>query len=212
MTGIQRDRRLGYTGGMTALANPPRSPESRRFMCFAAYCRTAAALVSLLLCGCGSSSMKDYERIHRSASSVLPAAVEMEEMYGSADHFITHFGLKSQKTNTWNTEVFFGDRYELTMQVEVLVHYDDARIEVIGDPHFYLREVERVDVSDDGRVSGSYSGGAKFSNAEWKKVYEAHGDFAVIGIKLNPEPVENFDKNVAAVRTPRIPIRLIEKK
>jgi hypothetical protein len=78
----------------------------------------------------------------------------MEEQFGTADHFITHFGSRGKTTNRWNTEVFFGGRYTLTMQVDVHVDYDKNQIEVVGEPVFYLVEAESIDVFDDGRTHG----------------------------------------------------------
>jgi hypothetical protein len=170
--------------------------------------QAAVGLAIAGLSGCGGD---DYQRIHRSARNVLPVAVEMEEGYGSADHAITHFGLRSQKTNTWNTEVFFGGRYELTMQVEVKVKYAEGQIEIVGEPKFFLTETRIVNVTADGRVEALHGKNFIFSKDDWKKVYEKHGDFTAIGLDLNPDPVPNFDKYVAEMRRPRIAVSLLEK-
>ncbi len=127
-----------------------------------------------------------------SAKKSLPIAVEMESRFGEADHFITHYGFPSQKTNTWNTEVFFGGRYVLTMQVKVAIDYGHRSFTQVEKPVFYLKEVTKVTLTriegvDEPGVSGDNGFSTRFSEVEWKTLYESHGDFSEIGIELNVE-------------------------
>jgi hypothetical protein len=155
--------------------------------------------------GCGSTE-NAYRETHRSARTVLPVAVEMERLFGTADHFITHYGFANQKENTWNTVVFFGQRYVLTMQVKIKVDYDNRKIAVVGDPFWILSEYVSI-VGNSARFGKSFT----LSSEDWKTLYENNGDFASIGIELNREPVANFGELVAVIRKPRVAISLLEE-
>lgn len=162
--------------------------------------------MALSCAGCGPArgGEQQYILIHRSAAAALPIAVEIEEMYGSCDHFITHYGMNASGTNTWNTEVFFGNRYSLTMQVPVMIDYGANKVKVAGDPIFYMHEYTKIDPTGGASVGENY----EFSGNDWRKVVKANGNYSVLGMTLNPKPVDNFDKLVEATRRPRIPISL----
>src|SRR3569832_1380884 len=119
----------------------------------------------------------------------------MEELYPVADHFITHFGF-DDAPNMWNTEVFFGGRYTLTMQVDVEIDYDAKRVtKVFGEPKFYLHEAQNVEILPDGRAQVSYAGQHErtFGPNGWTKLYNSKGDLAVIDLRTENEPVKSFD-------------------
>ena len=156
-------------------------------------------------------TMDDYLATHRSAATRLPIAVEFEKLFpGQTDHFITQYGFNrygGDRTNTWNSEAYFGGRYSLTMQVEVTVDYAKRTITLAGEPVFYLEEITRVD-----GTSASYGGlHARFGEKEWSKAYQAGGNFSLIGLKLDTRsPVPHFNDFVNAMRRPRIPVTLLE--
>ncbi len=154
---------------------------------------------------------EQYLAIHRSGAKTIPYAVELEELYGDADHFITHFGFGRMPLQ-WNTEVFFGDRYILTMQVDVEVDYAKRRVVPVGKPVFYLTEVDTVSHTEFGNVVESYSNSYTFGLEEWEKVFASKGDFSTIGISINSTPVAGFHEVVRAARRPRIPVSLVFKK
>jgi hypothetical protein len=133
----------------------------------------------------------------------------MERLYGSADHFITHFGFRSAKTNVWNTEVFFGGRFRLTLQVPVTINYRARQIAVVGKPCFCLNEVASVHVSDSGRVSAKYGQSVTFSEDQWQKIYKSRGDLSAVGVNMHKGGIVDFDALVTAIRRPRIPITLL---
>lgn len=121
--------------------------------------KLARRLVMLTgLSGCRpSGSLPDYVSTHESAAVAIPAAVQMELLYGDADHFITEFGF-DRKPKLWNTEVFFGGRYTLTMQVEVKVSYSENRVSLVEEPRFHLIGADEIHVLPDGRTSTRYAG------------------------------------------------------
>ena len=171
--------------------------------------RSIVVLGGIAILGCGSSDgSKEYRATVRSARDVLPIAVEMQRLFKTADHYISHYRFLDEPTHTWNTNVFFGDRYELTMQVEVSVDYKKNCIAVVGEPVFYLWEVVSVN-GREARIGENFT----FSKDEWKRVHESGGEFSTIGIILNPNPVPGFADYAEALRKSReAAINLLENE
>lgn len=151
-------------------------------------------------------SMRKYEEIHLFAKTALPRAVAIEKRFGEVDHFITHYGTSFAKTNTWNTEAFFGDRYVLTMQVEIRIDYSEKTFEILPDPVFFLNEL--ADVDRDGSAVNGIS--ERLSSEQFDALLRNDWDFESIGIAINHMPVPNFDIYKAMVRSPRYPISLTD--
>jgi len=170
-------------------------------------------LVSLLAMSCSSDinfSMTGYKKAVRSGLSKIPEARQIEELLGDSDHCISYHGSRAVG-NDWNTEVYFYKRYVLLMQVPVRMGYEfDEVLEVLDQPKFYLVEVRSI------KYYGSQPGATieqgddwpyPFTAEEWAKVYEARGDFSVIGIDLKKDqPVKDFDKFVEAGRRDRVKV------
>lgn len=146
----------------------------------------------VVMSGCGGG-LVGYRQTVQSGSTTLPIAVEMEKLFGPADHFIVEYSIKKTQPHEWHTKVYFGDRYELTMVVTIRIDYGKHKFAVIGKPQFYLHEVESVTVSPNGVASTSFSDQLIFSEEEWKRVYKAKGDFSSIGFKINATPVVDFE-------------------
>jgi hypothetical protein len=160
--------------------------------------------------GCGRrNTVADYTQTVRSAATNVPVALEMERQFGDADHFITEYGFDDDPKQ-WNTEVFFGGRYILTMQVMVKVDYSMNSVTQLGEPTFYLFECETISVEPNGRLRVHHDpdGQVAFGNDEWSTLRDSGGDFARIGVAIHPEPVKNFDIYVAGQRAPRVRVRL----
>ena len=175
----------------------------------------ALFLVStLLFCGCNHNKMSrsDYVAIHKSARTGIPCAAEIEEIFGDADHYITHLGMGGG-TKTWNTKVFFGGRYSLKMQVEVNVNYSKKTVKQVGQPKFYVAECTEIMITPDGMTGAKLKPvieGPPLDAKQWAKLYEKGGDFSVLGVTLNEEPLPNFEKYVKNNRKDLIPISLLK--
>jgi hypothetical protein len=164
-----------------------------------------ALFVVILLPAC-SLGKKSYIETVLSGIERIPAAQQIEELIGDSDHFITHFGFGEQPL-TWNTEVYFHQRYRLALQVKVMVDYQQNRVvEVVGEPKFYMREIENIIPIEGGRYHAKIGTNWNFNLKDWEKVVEASGDFSSIGIELTDEPLPYFDELVAGVRKSRIKI------
>ena len=146
----------------------------------------------------------------RDGIKTVPHVQEIKHVFSNlpTDHFITNYGFDKAKPKTWNTEVFFGGRYEFTYQVDVIVDYKNKRIgQTVGIPHFFLVEIKSVTSNSTDTASGIYGSDYKFGEKEWKKIVAAKGDFTVIGIKLNTNsPVPFFEHHVRVVRRDRIQV------
>jgi len=159
-------------------------------------------------CRNANFTMINYKKAVRSGLEQIPTARQIEEILGQPDHFISNSGNRLAG-NDWNTEVFFEGRYILTMQVPVKMGHDfDRVLAVVGEPQFFLKEVESVDM-EDRSIHATFRSENEwpypFSKQEWTKVYESGGDFSAIGINLHKgDPVDGFEDYVAAIRKDRV--------
>jgi hypothetical protein len=176
--------------------------------------RTALQIIAIGVIGlssCGHPrvfNLENYTLAVKSGFRQIPESLQIESLFGEADHFISYSG--PYVPQDWQTVVFFDRRYTLSMNVDVKTNRAFSEItEVIGEPKFILNEVCEVDVPPDGKgVGAEFSGDWKFSLTDWKKVYQANGDFSVIGIKIKKDqPVKSFDAYVNCQRAPRIQVR-----
>jgi hypothetical protein len=149
----------------------------------------------------------DYRETVESARFVLPAAVEMEKLYGrgNVDHFITHYGFDDDP-KTWNSEVHFGGRYCLTMQAKVAIDYRTNKLTIVEEPRFYLDGFKEIDRNGNGLYGSNQP---TFGLDEWNKFYKAKGDVSVVGMEVHDGELEHFDGYVQNVRSNRIPISLL---
>jgi hypothetical protein len=161
----------------------------------------------MITAGCGlTSTMKDYKATVKSGGAAIPAAAQMEELFPEVDHFITHYGFDN-KPKLWNSEAFFGGRYILTMQVMVDVDYTNRKVKQVGEPRFYLQEIQRIE-----GIYHSYAGdGAEFGLEKWKQLFEAGGELSAIGFTPKRSAVPGFAEMVAAKRRDRIPVSLLSR-
>jgi hypothetical protein len=157
--------------------------------------------------------MADYVATVRSARTAIPLALQMEELFPVADHFITHYGFGSSP-RIWNTIIYFGGRFELSMQVDVEIDYAANRIKkIVGEPAFVLWEVKRLTLRDDGRTDAEMRGEHErhFRPAQWKLIYDSKGDLSPIGLKGEGSQVEHFDAYVSSWRRPRVAVSLLKE-
>ena len=126
----------------------------------------------------------------------IQPAREMDKLYSDCRHFITY---GPNNVLLFNSVAYFGDRYELTMQVPVEIPSAGLG-RAIGEPAFYLSEVSLVTVSPSGQVGANFAKSINFGSVKWKQVYDSSGDFSKIGFKLNPTAVLNFKQYTDASR------------
>lgn len=215
-------------GGQSPLSRAGRAitmPTARRTLLIVLLAAVALSLVVpalllgfyVLIWARYASSPNDYLATVESAATRLPIAVEFEELFpGQTDHFITHYGFNrygGDRTNTWNSQAHFADRYSLTMQVEVVVDYENNTVTPAGEPKFYVIEYYEIDDKGDGGYSGSTRSAGIFGEDEWRKIYDSGGNFSVIGVNIDQDtPVPNFGPLVKAWRRSRIPVSLLDNK
>ncbi len=179
----------GITLGLVGLARSPR--------------RSAGVAIALGIWGSLyiPTVLLPFDRVATaySAKDILPVAVEMEELFPVADQWIVQ-GPK------WDTTVYFGGRYELTMQADIRIDYGNNRIiRVIGEPLFVLWEIEKVEILPDGRTYATYrtQNERRFGLKEWESIRQSKGDLSSIGIKMKTDEVENWHEYVRQWRRGR---------
>jgi hypothetical protein len=168
---------------------------------------------TVLICGsgCQSFNQDEYVRTVKSARSAIPVALQIETTFDEVDHTITHYGFRNQRSNQWNTNAYFGGRYQIHMTVDVEIDYSNFTVRQLGEPEFRLYEYSKIyDPYGDKEVYGGTVGRQiEFSVEDWQKVFESKGDFSVIGVALLQNvPLKDFDRFVAGWRRDIIPIRL----
>lgn len=153
----------------------------------------------------------------KSGQTGVPVANQIEELFPVSGHLIDNVEDKPDRPRPkWITDAFFGDRYQLTMEVEVAIDRQQRKItRVVSKPTFVLKEIAAVvPRADTGwwRAEPSWRSEHKFGPDEWAKVYEAKGDFSVIGITIDATPVANAADWVRVRKRDRVPLNFRESK
>jgi hypothetical protein len=155
--------------------------------------------------------MKGYKSAVEDGIKTVPHIDEIKRIFTNepTDHFITQFGFHEREPVMWNTEVFFGGQYIFTYQVYVAVDYAKYQItKTVGAPKFSLVRVNRVFEETSGNTGADFSEDYKFDEAAWEKIVANHGDFSVIGIRIDTNHyIQGFDKYVGAVRRDRVQVK-----
>lgn len=156
----------------------------------------------------------DLERGVRDGLKKIPEAAQLDELFGkeNVDHFVSYSGPSTSKK--WNSEVYFGGRYALTMQVEVKMSSRlDRVVSVVGEPKFYLVKYKSIEEHSPGVFGGSTDQNPNipypFDVSTWKRIYDARGDVSLLDstIDVHQEPLPHFDDFVKGKRSPRQKIR-----
>ena len=146
--------------------------------------------------GYGNFKARGHQEFATNGVSQIQPAMEMDQLFADCRHFITY---GPSNVPLFNSVAYFGDRYELTMQVEVAIHSKTSGT-MVGTPQFYLSELNSVSVSPSGQVGASFSRNLNFGPTEWRRIYDSGGDFSTIAFRVNETPVPNFQKYAAASR------------
>lgn len=124
---------------------------------------------------------------------------EFHEIYPTAFNYISYFS-ESNTPKVWNGEVGLYRRYILTLQLNVEIDRSRLTVKEIGEPVFFLNEIINVTENSGGSYQIQNGQSHSFSQIEWSKIYQSHGNLSVIGINLKTNyPVTGFDK---ALTTP----------
>ena len=146
--------------------------------------------------GYGNYKVRGHQDFAANCVSQIQPAMEMDQLFEDCRHFITY---GANDVPLFNSVAYFGDRYELTMQVPVDIQSESSGT-MTRKPQFYLNEVKVVSVSLSGQVGASFSRNLNFGIAEWQSLYEADGDFSTIGFNVDTTSVPDFRKYAAACR------------
>jgi len=158
--------------------------------------------ISLQFCSSKPSSIskssftnEDYKKALENGLRTIPAVHDFQEIFPKTLNSYTYWTGELGPT-TLNSSTALYNRYELTLQVKASL--DKTRTKVIGygEPEFFLLELGDITFRPDGTTSISPGDLQKrFGPKEWNKLYEAGGDFSVLGIELvKDKPVPNFEE------------------
>lgn len=171
-------------------------------------------LMGLLVCvtivsaigGCGDGGVMNEEALLRGIESGLEKieeAKQFDEVFGASnvDHFVSYSG--PGLGSTWSSRVFFGGRYQLTMQCEVKMsrNYDEV-LNVLSPAQFYFIEYGRIIQGSEGRTIVHEEIPNPFGAELWQRLYLARGDVSVLSESLvadQPE-LEGFEEFARAWR------------
>lgn len=169
----------------------------------------AGVILMTASCSDINFTMEGYKQAVLSGLEQIPEARQMDELFGKSnvDHFISYHG-SLDAGSTWNSEVFFADRYRLTMQVPVKMGRSfNEVLDVLGKPKFWLIEVTSIDISERSADVKEPTNLNPFGLDQWEKVLEAEGNFSVLGIEFKKDqPVRGFARYVAMVRRDRVQV------
>jgi hypothetical protein len=169
------------------------------------YSRLLISAVLLIVTSCNSkerpsqindlaikAAMKSYDAAIQAGIRGRSYPGEFNKLFPGAFNGISYYsGLVG--TPSWYGRAGLCQRYVLKMQLDV--HLDSARVNITstGRPSFYLYEFRSVTFLPSGapKVQGQQL--ATLSADDWRRLFDADGDFRVLGITLKTnEPVEGF--------------------
>ncbi|MEX0611328.1 MAG: hypothetical protein WD229_04335 [Pirellulales bacterium] len=144
----------------------------------------------------GNYKVRGHQEFAVNGVSQIKPAREMDQLFADCRHFITY---GPNDVPLFTSVAYFGNRYQLTMQVAVDIQSASSGA-TVGEPQFYLNEVTAVTVSPSGQVGASFSRNLNFGAAKWQQVYVSGGDFSTIGFNVAPTSVPDFRKYADASR------------
>jgi hypothetical protein len=154
-------------------------------------------LFALWLISVAAGNAIDRGVAMRSGYRCIPEAKQIDDLLGPADHSVMNEGAETDAgvQEEWISEVYFGGRYHLNMRVDILVDRKTSQVvKVVGPSEFTLQEIASIDFDGNRITAIQYhpENYWKFDADQWRKIVEANGDFAVIGIELNRTALLNF--------------------
>jgi hypothetical protein len=138
------------------------------------------------------------ERMVPSGYQMIPEAKQIDKLFGPAWHELSNY--EYPDIAEWQTDAFFGGRYELEMSVKVRIDRHSGKVtNVLGEPHFILLEIREIKDLREVGYDGNHQ--REFGADEWRRIVNANGDFNAIGIQLNQNrPLADFEKYRAEPR------------
>ncbi len=134
-----------------------------------------------------------YNQALDHALATVPAAHQFQELFpGALNGFTYYTGTAGHPGLYCETSLY--DRYQLKLDMEVGFDESRARVKSYGEPTVYLTEYRSIKLEAGG---GAYIEHGplyrRLKAGEWQRLYEAHGDFSVLGVELvKDRPVPNF--------------------
>jgi hypothetical protein len=151
----------------------------------------------MILSGCMKSDQLPIldEKINRTITNAFHSVAMLkaaEAMFPKNTKEIYYFYRPKNKQPRLEFVAYIGERYILLLRSTIKIDYDSETIQEPKEFEVYLDEVIAVNESNRGTLTLEHGQHWKIENKDFVKILEANGDFTVIGISLNPKPVEKF--------------------
>lgn len=140
--------------------------------------------------------ISDHDKVVKDGIQRVEYVKEIENVFGESNHFVTNFGFEN-KTQIWNTLVYFGDQFELCMQVDIEIDYKKNQIiKILNQPKFRLRIIDTITIDSKTGYCDQIINlkDLNISEKDFKTLIKNKGDFTKIGIEVEDRKVLNFDK------------------
>ncbi|MEW5977244.1 MAG: hypothetical protein AB1898_15750 [Acidobacteriota bacterium] len=141
-------------------------------------------------------SGKDYDAALGQAVKDSSVVRQFRELFPTKNFFFSNYRARSV-TSQLLGRVPLHSRYVLSLDLNIRFNDDWTRVTDFAEPAFQLTEVEEIQRLEDGRLYVSFNGDSQknFGKHEWDRLYEASGDFSVLGIQLRKDqPIPLFDE------------------
>ncbi len=142
------------------------------------------------------ANLSDYDLVIQSGVHGDSYPGEFNRVFPNAVNGISYFtGVVGDPQ--WNSKASLYRRYVLKMQLNIKLDSTRTKIISTGPPILYLYEFTDITFRSNGtpKIQGRQL--ATLSPDDWRRVFEAHGDFQALGITIETnKPVENFEQHV----------------
>jgi hypothetical protein len=138
----------------------------------------------------------DYELALMNGLNHLKTVKQFNEIYPEAISFISYF-TSTNIIQKWNSQAGIYQRYRLTLQLNISIDRTNLDVKGVSEPMIDIDEIGKIVQATNGNSSfiDLARPPYKISKEDWDKIYAAHGDLGVVGIKVTKnKPVLNFDK------------------
>jgi hypothetical protein len=159
-------------------------------------------LAVLLLTGCEKSGpppentskakMSGYELALKSGLENWPDPKAFNELFPNSLHVINYYSGEVGEPK-WSSKISLYKRYVFRMSLPIQLDHSRTKIVGTGTPEFDLYEIDSVAKGPSDSFSGQTHLVSRPSVEDWRKLVQANGNFAAIGINLDTNrPLDNF--------------------
>jgi hypothetical protein len=130
-------------------------------------------------------SPEDIQRAEEAVKRQVVYVCQFHDLFPMSKTEINYLASDAGHTTSTSKTLLY-KRFEFTMVVPIVVTPKSFTVAVRGEPTFYLREIESVELLYDGRKSISYAQSRypAITVNEWQQLVAADGNWRFIGISF----------------------------